>query len=457
MNPDPVPVPVPVPASASASDPVPAPAQASAPAGKPRIAVVYDFGSASPTQIAKGLLEVAQVVFVVGDSPHARSVMPLLEQYGQVRRLDEALASAGTAWSADGIVTFSERMLPTTARLARLLDLPYHTPDCASALTDKERQRRCLAAGAVDAVRFATAGDADALAAALAEIGYPAVVKPRRGEGSCHTYLVRDREEGDTLLRRLRADWPDSGIESGPVVLMVEEFLAGAPAHPGIGDYVSVESAVQDAAVRHMAVTGKFPLIAPFRECGHYWPAALDPDATERIETLTTRALTALGVRHGITHTEIKLTPDGPRIIEVNGRLGGGIAQLAQWACGHDLIAAAGRIALGQSGHIPRLDPPGVHFQFHHASPRRSRRVTRIDGHRAVDALDGVFRYSRVRLPADVPELSTSWFDTLLGRADTHAGMTDVIRRAGEALEFGFEFDDGIRVFSGTQLQAAPS
>jgi biotin carboxylase len=423
---------------------------------KPRVAVVYDFGSASPTQIAKGLHEVAHVVFVVADSQHTRSVMPLLEQYGEVRHLDEALASAGAAWSADGIVTFSERMLPATARLAQLLGLPYHTPECASALTDKEFQRRSLAAAGVDAVRFATAGDAEGLAAALAEIGYPAVVKPRRGEGSSHTYLVRDHEEGDRLLRRLGNDWPTGGIATGPLVLMVEQFLAGAPARPGIGDYVSVESALQDGMVRHMAVTGKFPLIPPFRECGHYWPAALGSGEAERIEALATRALEALGVRHGITHTELKLTPDGPRIIEVNGRLGGGIAELAQWACGRDLITVAGRIALGEAGHIPSLDPPDIHFQFHHASPRRSRRVAWIEGHRVVDALDGVFRYSRVRLPADVPELSTSWFDTLLGRADTHARMTDIIAKAGEALEFGFEFEDGIRVFSGAQLQAAP-
>lgn len=423
---------------------------------KPRIAVVYDFGSASPTQIATGIREVADVVFVVGDSDHARSVMPLLDQYGEVRHLEEALASAGSAWSADGIVTFSERMLPATAHLAQRLGLPYHTPDCARALTDKELQRRRLAAGGVDAVRFATAGDAEGLAAALSEIGYPAVVKPRRGEGSSHTYLVRDQKEGDRLIRRLGSDWPGAGIGTGPFVLMVEEFLAGAPAPPGIGDYVSVESAVQDGTVRHMAVTGKYPLIPPFRECGHYWPAALDAAEAERIGKLAARALEALGARHGITHTEIKLTPDGPRIIEVNGRLGGGIAELAHWACGRDLIAVAGRIALGEAGHIPSLDPPDIHFQFHHASPRESLRVNWIEGHRVVDALDGVFRYSRVRLPVDVPQLSTSWFDTLLGRAESHARMTDIIRRAGEALEFGFEFADGIRVFSGAQLQAAP-
>jgi biotin carboxylase len=415
--------------------------------------VVYDYGSASPTQIAKGLHEVADIVFAVADSAHTRSVMPLLEQFGEVRQVDEALASGAAAWPADGIVTFSERMLPTTARLAELLGVPYHSPQCAAALTDKELQRRALAASGVDTVRFATADGPGDLAAALAAIGYPAVVKPRRGEGSAHTYLVHDQKEGDRLVQGFDGRWPAATLGTGPLSLVVEEFLSGAPARPGIGDYVSVESAVQGGTVRHMAVTGKFPLAPPFRERGHYWPAAVGRDEAERIGALAARALQALGVRDGITHTEIKLTPGGPRVIEVNGRLGGGIADLARWACGCDLIALAGRIALGEPGDIPHLNPPDIHFQYHHASPRKSVRLTGIEGHRAVDALQGVCQYNRVRLPVDVPELSTSWFDTLLGRADTHAQMTDILRKAGEALEFVFEVEDGVRVFSGAELQ----
>jgi biotin carboxylase len=421
-------------------------------ARKPRVAVVYDSGSASPTQIAKGLRDVASIVFVVARSAHVQSVMPLLEQFGEVEPLDEALASGPISWSADGIVTFSERLLPATARLAELLDLPQHTPCCASALTNKELQRQFLAASGVDALRFATADSPGSLAAALEEIGYPAVIKPRRGEGSSHTYLVRDQEDGHRLIQQLERRWPDAG--SGPLVLMVEEYLHGAPPRPGIGDFISVESAIQGGTARHMAVTGKFPLAAPFRETGNFWPPAIGEDEIAGIRSLATRALQALGVRSGIAHTEIKLTKDGPRIIEINGRLGGGIAELAQWVGGCDLITVAGRIALGETANIPSLNPPDVRFQYHHASPQEAFRVSWIDGHRAVGALGEVYRYSRVRLPAEVSAVSTTWFDTLLGRADTHAQMADALERAGEALEFGFEFQDGIHAFSGAELQS---
>jgi carbamoylphosphate synthase large subunit len=68
----------------------------------------------------------------------------------------------------------------------------------------------------------------------------------------------------------------------------------------------------------HFAITGKYPLLPPFRERGDFWPAWLTDDERDREGPLTSEALRALGITTGVAHTEIKLTPDGPRIIEVN-------------------------------------------------------------------------------------------------------------------------------------------
>ena len=55
---------------------------------------------------------------------------------------------------------------------------------------------------------------------------------------------------------------------------------------------------------------------------------------------IASMAIKALGVRVGFLHTEIKLTPDGPRIIEVNGRLGGSVAEMAKACHGHRSLRA---------------------------------------------------------------------------------------------------------------------
>jgi biotin carboxylase len=84
------------------------------------------------------------------------------------------------------------------------------------------------------------------------------------------------------------------------------------------------------------------------------------------------------GVTHGVTHTEVRLTPAGPCIFEVNGRLGGGlIPYLGRLAPGVDLTAAAVRLALGE---LPDLRPcrdlcAAVRFRY----PPSDARVTRID------------------------------------------------------------------------------
>lgn len=72
-----------------------------------------------------------------------------------------------------------------------------------------------------------------------------------------------------------------------------------------------------------LLVTGKFALAPPLRERGAFMPATLSEAETKAVAALAASAVLALGIRYGASHTEVKLTPDGPRVIEVNGRVGG--------------------------------------------------------------------------------------------------------------------------------------
>jgi biotin carboxylase len=52
---------------------------------------------------------------------------------------------------------------------------------------------------------------------------------------------------------------------------------------------------------------------------------------------------------HGVTHAEIRLTRKGPRLVELNGRLGGDLIPFnSAMATGIDLVAAAAELALGR-------------------------------------------------------------------------------------------------------------
>ena len=403
---------------------------------KPRLAVVYDEGAASPTEIAGGIREFADLHFVVPRSPRLRETLPLLQRYGSVSMLDRTLRSGRPAIAVDGIVTFSERMLSDTAELAVVLGLPYNTPTCVEALRSKQVQRRVLSEAGLDHARYEAATGARALRTALASVGTPAVVKPDRGEASRDTHLVRHERDAEALVAHF-ANRP-------PTPLVVEQLLDGRDCGPFVGDYVSVETAVVDGFATQLAVTGKFPLSHPFRETGDFWPARLDDTQTGAIATMVSTALQALGVTTGICHTELKLTPHGPRIIEVNGRLGGYIAELGRRATGVDVIGLAGRIALGLDVDLGPLRPERVYFHYRHPAPSWATTLIRVEGQSRVVALDGIDSYRVTRpLPAGLDPMASTNADHLGGHADSFSDAVELLDRASGSLLFTYLDDNG--------------
>ena len=105
----------------------------------------------------------------------------------------------------------------------------------------------------------------------------------------------------------------------------------------------------------------------------HVWPVS-DTSRVSDIEELVRPALTALGITDGPSYTQVRVGPEGPRVIEVAARLGGGHdAELVEAVTGIDLndlaVDAALGAALVPSWHGPRVGgavtrflvaPPGV-------------------------------------------------------------------------------------------------
>jgi hypothetical protein len=102
-------------------------------------------------------------------------------------------------------------------------------------------------------------------------------------------------------------------------------------------------------------------------------------------------AIEALGVTTGCLHSEIKFTPDGPRIIEVNGRVGGGVPEMLGRAADVPLVEITLRIALAQP--VP-LDGPVatkcIGYRFFLQPPSVSATVATIEGVDNVSAFPGV-------------------------------------------------------------------
>ncbi|MEV7803585.1 ATP-grasp domain-containing protein [Microbispora sp. NPDC088329] len=333
-----------------------------------------------------------------------------------------------------GVTTFSEGMLPLTTDLAAGLGLPFHDHDTTTVLVNKWAQRRRLAGTGVDAVASVVVTSRDEALAVLGSRRDPVVVKPLRSQSSQDTYLVED----PTGL-------PAGVAPSAERPFVLEEYLEGRD-QGDFGDYVSVESLFAGGRAFTLGVTGKFPLLDPFREQGQFLPTHLPPAARDEVVRLASRAAEALGVRRGLVHTEIKLTPRGPRIIEVNGRLGGFHSELYRRGAGLDLLELGIAVACGEPVDPVPANPAGsVEFHCWNSPPAGGGVLRGADGADAVRREPGVIDYvQRVPLGRELPpSVMTFQLDFLRGSAPDHDTMVKTVDQCLAHLRFTFEEPDG--------------
>ncbi|MFI9329768.1 ATP-grasp domain-containing protein [Kitasatospora sp. NPDC052868] len=242
----------------------------------------------------------------------------------------------------DGVLSSCDYYLPLVARTARRVGLPGPAPDAVEAACRKDLTRRALAEAGVPGPSYALCDDPGQALAAARAIGYPLVVKPVDLCAGMFVREVLDERELTAALRAMEAFPVNArGQRRAPVVLL-EELLTGPE--------VSVETVSFDGSAHVVGITDKSVGGAPsFIETGHMFPAALDPaDAGAAVATAVA-ALAALGLDQVVAHTEIKLTPAGPRVVEVNPRPAGNrITELVRRVTGVDLAAACVDVALGR-------------------------------------------------------------------------------------------------------------
>ncbi|WP_050777813.1 ATP-grasp domain-containing protein [Micromonospora sp. ATCC 39149] len=121
---------------------------------------------------------------------------------------------------------------------------------------------------------------------------------------------------------------------------------------------MSVETVTRDGVTTVVGVTDKSLAGAPsFVESGHMFPADLPAADARAAADTAVAALGAVGLTHGVAHTELRLTPAGPRVVEVNPRPAGNqITELVRRVTGVDLPMAYARLALGERPDTTPVD-----------------------------------------------------------------------------------------------------
>ncbi len=315
--------------------------------GKRRLLVL----GAGPAQL--GLLQAARargdLHIIVADRDALAPGFALADERAVISSEDEeALDRLARARQPDGVVSpGADWPVGIAARIAERLGV-FHPIDgsTGAVVTSKLRQRERFAAAGVPHAREIAVGPGVELATDAAAMPY--VVKAPDRQGQRGLTLVRD--PGDPL--ELAAALALAAGEARSGTVLVEELVSGPE--------VTVNAIGVDGAFVPLAVTDRITAEPPAFGVAltHAWPSAADTDTAIAVAR---DAAAAVGIRHGPSYTQIRLGPDGPRVMEIAARLGGGHdAELVEAATGVDLNALAVGFALGETPCDDQLQGGGA-------------------------------------------------------------------------------------------------
>jgi argininosuccinate lyase len=261
--------------------------------------------------------------------------------------LVEAARGVAARREIDGVLTTCDYYLPAVALVAETLGLPGAPTDVLHTATRKHLVRQVLADKGVPDVPYAVVSTWAQAHKAAADLGYPLVVKPVDMNSGTGVRKVLD--EAGLAVAFAEATAPVRNTRDQPLerLALLERVLDGP-------EY-SVESVTRDGVTRVLGITAK-SVAEPgveagsgFVESGHLFPAPLAPDERAAIERHVVAVLDAVGLTHGISHTEVRVTAAGPRLIELNPRQGGGyIFELVRLVTGFNPLQVLVDLALGR-------------------------------------------------------------------------------------------------------------
>lgn len=329
-----------------------------------------------------------------------------------------------------GVVTFRDACIEDAEALADACNLVGGaTGPCGR--WRKDMQRRIFRAAGLAANDAAVVASAEELAEALRDLGAPGFLKPFRGTSSHNVVRIGD---GPDATAAAEEAW--RGM-TGACLYETEIPGVTHPAHRWLGDYVSVETASSGSGRLHFAVTDKLPTADSVRETGDVAPSTLPEEWLATVLRSTDAALDALDVRNRITHTELKLTPTGPQVIEVNGRIGGYIevAQTSIGSCFPTRMAL--EIALGSDPTKPMsVREDDFHVLVLCYPPPSGRFVVKsAPVLAAIRGLSGRVRVDRLRTSGDVVDTRAGSVSSIAEFWLEAPTMDDLRVRLEEALQ----------------------
>jgi len=280
-------------------------------------------------------------VAVVDFNPQAMGI-PYADKYYNASTMDEdAVLAAAEDYQPDGIMTLATDMpMRGVAKASDKLQLHSISYETAVKATDKYDMIKAFKKHNVPSPWFFVVDSLEELKAHEIDLTFPCIIKPTDNAGSHGVAKVYTFQE---LLDNY--EYAYSCSRHGKVI--IEEYL--------VGPEVSVEVMVVNGKVNILQITDKITTEAPhFVEMGHTQPSRLPEETQEAIRQVATMACLAIGIDKGPAHVEMKITKQGPKMIELGARMGGDniTTHLVPLSTGIDMVGSTIKVALGEEPDI---------------------------------------------------------------------------------------------------------
>ncbi len=277
----------------------------------------------------------------------------------------------------DGVITVGTDASLSQAAVAEALNLPGIKFDTAEKATNKVKMRRAFQDQNIPQPEFRGIWELREAVEAAEDLGYPLVIKPADNMGGRGVQKIEDSDDIEAAFRSAK-----SASTRGE--LIIEEYLPG--------DEFSTDSLFFGGELIHQVIADRIIEKEPyFIETGHLLPSQKDPEIQKQILDIARRAATALGIENGAAKGDIKMTPDGPKLVEMAARLSGGFMSGYTYplATKRSIIKDAILIALGIKPDCP-LDPPYKRTVLERAVLPEPGEIRGISGHEKLLDMEGV-------------------------------------------------------------------
>lgn len=255
---------------------------------------------------------------------------------------------------------------PLIALLAKHYGCIGEDPEVAFACRSKYHMRKQMNAGGLPIPKFKLCKNYREIVNAVKQIKIPCVLKPIGGHSSYGTFMIRDKNDLKTLEKNYRKsiryltelskkdikqmaslnkeELKLIGIQE-PVNMitdyLVEEYMEGPE--------ISVDCLTQNGKTTIMGIAEQLRMAPPyFVQIAEKIPFLCDKNLKQQIVRLVKKTIKTIGIKNSPSHTEIILTPNGPKIVEIACRIGAdNIHDAIYHTTGYNLMYESIMIALG--------------------------------------------------------------------------------------------------------------